>query len=404
LLPALHASKQDLYSRAKDDPSSPPPAHLARLRRLVAGQVMLSALLLACAGLLVQTVRHATSADMGYPLDRAYVAGLSLSGTEKGQAPAAFERVLSRVRELPGVEAAALEGGNWPGYLPQSATPGRPRQNYVIAMAGRAFFETLRIPILSGREFDGRDAPASAPVAILNQRLAEALWPGQDPVGRQLAVWEDKPAVTVVGLAKSVRSFPFYSPFFMIYVPLAQSELTKTTLHLRTAPGQEDALRRRLPEELRGLHLGLSSVRVRSLTDAVGSQMMIPRALVTALGSLGAVTLFLAAVGLYGVTAYVAGRRTRECAIRRVVGASRRSILRLLVGSAMRTVLMGLGVGVGLSLAIGWLLKDVLLGAAFDPRALVLAPLALAATAFFAVALPVLRAASVDPMTVLRDE
>ncbi|HEV7502366.1 MAG TPA: FtsX-like permease family protein, partial [Vicinamibacteria bacterium] len=404
LLPALHASKQDLYSRAKDDPSSPPPAHLARLRRLVAGQVMLSALLLACAGLLVQTVRNATSADMGYPLDRAYVAGLSLSGTEKGQAPAAFERVLSRVRELPGVEAAALEGGNWPGYLPQSATPGRPRQNYVIAMAGRAFFETLRIPILSGREFDGRDAPASAPVAILNQRLAEALWPGQDPVGRQLAVWEDKPAVTVVGLAKSVRSFPFYSPFFMIYVPLAQSELTKTTLHLRTAPGQEDALRRRLPEELRGLHLGLSSVRVRSLTDAVGSQMMIPRALVTALGSLGAVTLFLAAVGLYGVTAYVAGRRARECAIRRVVGAGRLSILRLLVGSAMRTVLLGLGVGVGLSLAVGWLLKDVLLGAAFDPRALVLAPLALAATAFFAVTLPILRAASVDPMTVLRDD
>jgi predicted permease len=404
LIPALHASKQDLYSRAKDDPSSPPPAHLARLRRLVAGQVTLSALLLACAGLLVQTVRSATSADMGFPLDRVFVADLHLSGAEKGQAQAAFERVLSRVRELPGVEAAALSGGGWPGYLPQSATPGRPRQNYVIAMPGPAFFKALRIPILSGREFDGRDTPESAPVAILNQRLAEALWPGQDPVGRQLVVWEDKPAVTVVGLAKTVRSFPLGPPFFMIYVPLAQHDLTKATLHVRIAQGQEEALRGRLPEELRGLHLGLASVRVRSLADSVGSLLAIPRAVVMALASLGAVTLFLAAVGLYGVTAYIAGRRTRECAIRRVVGASRLSILRLLVGSAMRTVLIGLGVGVGLSLAVGWLLKDALLGAAFDPRALVLAPLALAATAFLAVALPVFRAASVDPMTVLRDE
>jgi putative ABC transport system permease protein len=409
LVPARHASKQDLYGRAKDDPSSPPPAHLARLRRLVAGQVMLSALLLACAGLLLQTVRNATSTDMGYPLDRIYVADLHLSGGEKGQAQAAFERVLSRVRGLPGVEAAALGGGGWPGYLPQSATPGRPRQNYVIAMVGPAFFEALRIPILAGREFDARDTSESAPVAILNQRLAEALWPGQDPVGRKLVVWNDKPAVTVVGLTKTVRSFPLGfppvgRPFFMIYVPLAQHDLTKATLHVRTARGQGHALRRRLPEELRSLHLGLSSVRVRSLADAVGSLLAVPRAVVKALGSLGAVGLFLAAVGLYGVTAYVAGRRARECAIRRVVGASRLSILRLLVGGAMRTVLIGLGAGVGLSLAVGWLLKDALLGAAFDPRALVLAPLVLVATAFLAVALPVFRAASVDPMIVLREE
>ena len=219
LVPALHASKPDLYGRAKDDPSSPPPAHLARLRRLVAGQVMLSVLLLACAGLLLQSVRSATSADMGYPLDRSYVADLHLPGAEKRQAQAAYVRLLTRVRELPGVEAAALGGGGGPGYLPQSATPGRPRQNYVMAMAGPAFFEAMRIPILSGREFDGRDTAASAPVAILNQKLAEALWPGRNPIGRPLVVWEGKPPVTVVGLAKTVKSFPVGPPFFMIYVP-----------------------------------------------------------------------------------------------------------------------------------------------------------------------------------------
>lgn len=404
LAPALHASEPDLYGRAKDDPWSPPPAHLSRLRHLVAGQVMLSVVLLACAGLLVQTVRNATSADMGYPLDRSYVADLDLAGADKEQVQPAFERVLSRVRELPGVEAAALGGGGWPGYLPPSAAPGRPRQNYVFAQAGPGFFEALRIPVLSGREFDSRDTRGSAPVAILNQRLAEALWPGQDPVGRQLAVWDDKPALTVVGLVKTVRSFPLGPPFFMIYAPLAQHDLTAATLHARIAPGHEEALKRRLPEDLRGLHLGLSSPRVRSLADANSSLLALPRAVVTALGSLGAVALFLAAVGLYGVTAYVAGRRARECAIRRVHGASRLSILRLLVGSAMRTVLIGLGVGVGLSLAASWLLKDALLGSAFDALALVVAPLLLAPTAFLAVALPVFRAASLDPMVVLREE
>jgi len=341
---------------------------------------------------------------MGHPLDRVYVVDLHISGAQKGQAQPAFERVLSRIRELPGVEAAAVGGGGWPGYLPQSVTPGRPRQNYVIAMVGPAYFETLRIPILSGREFDGRDARESAPVMILNQRLAEALWPGEDPVGRQLVVWNDGPAVTVVGLAKTVRTLPIGPPFFQIYVPLAQHDVTKATLQVRAAHGREEVLRRRLSEELRGLHLGLSSGRVRSLAAAVGSVLAVPRAVVTALGSLGAVALFLAAVGLYGVTAYVARRRARECAIRRVVGASRLSILRLLVGSAMRTVLTGLGAGVALSLAIGWLMKGALLGAAFDPFALVVAPIALAATAFLGVALSVFRAASLDPMIVLRDE
>jgi hypothetical protein len=402
VLPAVDGSKEDLYGLGKEDTASPTPGHLVRLRRLVAVQVALSAVLLACAGLLVQTVRNASSPDMGYPLDRSYVADLDFSSVLKGHTGTAFQRVLSRVRELPGVEAAAIGGGGWPGYFPQSVTPGRPRQNYVIAMASPGLFETLRIPVLSGREFDPRDTPDSAPVAILNQRLSEALWPGRDPIGRRVTVWEDKPAVTVVGLVKTVRTFPIGPPFFMIYVPLAQQDLTRATLNVRPAYGHDQAIRKRLPEELRGL--GLSSVRVRSLANAVESLLAVPRAVVAALASLGAITLFLASVGLYGVTGYVTGRRAHECAIRRVLGGTRLSIFRLLVGSAMRTVLTGLGIGVALSGVVGWLLKDALLGGAFDVRALIVAPLALAATAFVAVALPVFRAASAEPMTVLRDE
>ncbi len=404
LVPALHASKPDLYGGAKDESSSPTSVHVSRLRALVAGQVMLSTLLLACAGLLVQTVRNASSGGPGYPLDRVYVTDLDLSRADKSAVQPAFDRVVRHVRAMPGVEAAAVGGGGWPDFLPSSATPGRPRQNYVFAVAGPGNFETLRIPILSGREFESRDTRGSPPVAILNKRLADVLWPGQDPIGRQIALWDGKPPVTVVGLSKSVRTFPIGPPFFMIYVPVTQFDLGKVTLALRVAPGQEEAVRNRLPAELRALEPDLSAVRVRALGDWVGSVLAVPQAIVTALAALGAVALFLAAVGLYGVTAYVASRRARECALRSVLGASRLAIFRLLMGSAMRMVLIGLGLGLALSLAVGWLLKSALLGAAFDPVALVIAPVALSATAFLAVAFPVLRAASVDPMVLLREE
>jgi predicted lysophospholipase L1 biosynthesis ABC-type transport system permease subunit len=365
---------------------------------------MLSTVLLSCAGLLVQTVRNAMSADRGYPLDRVYVADLDLSRADKASVRPAFETVVSHVRALPGVEAAALGGAGWPDYLPQSATPGRPRQNYVFAVAGPGLFEAMRIPLLAGREFDARDARGAAPVAILNQRLAEALWPGQDPLGRALPLWDDKPPVTVVGVTRSVRTFPLGPPFFMLYVPVAQSDLARLTLTVRTAPRQEETLARGLPAELRALHPDLFSVRVRALADWVGSLLAIPQALVTALAALGAVGLVLAAVGLQGVTAYVASRRARECAVRGALGASRLSIFRLLVAGALRTVAIGLGLGLALSLVVGALLKSALLGASFDPMALVAAPTALAATAFLAVAIPVLRASSVDPMVVLRQE
>ena len=404
LAPALHASKADLYSRAKDDPAAPAPAHVARLRFLVAGQVALSAVLLGGASLLLQTVRQAITADLGHPIDRVLVTALNLGAAEKEEARLGLERALDRARELPGVEDAALGSAGWPGYLPQAVTPGRPRQNYVFTTIGPRFFETLRIPLLAGRGFDARDVRGSIRVAILNQKLADALWPGREAVGRKLSVWDDEPALTVVGVARTVRAMPIGPPFFQIYAPIGQHEVGSTALHVRASPGQEEVLKGQLAAELRALNLGLPSIRVRSLEEASGSLLALPRAAVTALAALAVVALFLAAVGLYGVTAYVAGRRARECGIRRVLGASRLSVLRLVVEGSMRTVATGLGLGVLLSLALGMLMKAAFLGAAFDPLALVVPPLFLAATALVAVSIPALRATSVEPIAVLREE
>jgi predicted permease len=404
LLPALHASRLDLYGRAKEGAAASPAPHLARLGRLVVVQVAVSAVLLACAGLLLQAVRSATSVDLGYPLDREYVADLDLSGVDKGRAQPVLAALTRDVRELPGVEAAAVASGGGPGYLPQSMTPGRSRQNYVLTICGPEYFHTLRVPVLSGREFDETETREPVRVAILNQRLAEALWPGEDAVGRQLRIRDDEPSLTVVGVVKTVRSFPIGPPFFQLYVPIAQRDLSTVTLHVRTSPGRAPAALDRLLQELRRSPSGLATIRVRALSEWATSVLAVPRAMVRTLASLGAVALFLAAIGLYGLTAYSAGRRARECAVRLMLGASRATILWLLLRTSMKTVLAGLAVGGMVSLMVGWSMKAVLLGAAFDPVALILAPSTLAATAFAAIARPAFRAAHVDPMALLRDE
>jgi predicted permease len=403
LLPALHATRQDLYTHAKGSPGAPTPAHLAHLRRLVSGQVAVSSVLLVCAGLLVQTVRNTATADLGYPLERMYIADLDASGIEEGQEERILGEMLDDVRSMPGVEATALTGYGGPGYLPESVTPGR-RQNYVLGLCGPDYFRTAGIPVLRGREFEASDNRQSARVAILNERLADALWPGETALGRQLPFRHGEPMLTVVGVVKTVRSMPMGPPFFEIYLPLTQGSLSRPTLHVRTTPAGEASVPGRLFERLRQSPSGLAVTRVRAKSDWASSILSVPRAMVKALGSLGAAALFLAAIGLYGITAYSAGRRAPECAVRRVLGATRGSILWLLVRSSAPTVAVGLGAGLVFSLMAGWLLKAALLGSTFDPMALVVAPAILAATAGLAIAWPAFRAASTDPMRLLREE
>jgi hypothetical protein len=333
-----------------------------------------------------------------------YAADVEATGMPVVQADTALAALLDRVRALPGIDAAALSVAGGPGYLPASMTPGRPRQNYVLSRCGPGHFAALRIPVLAGREFDPRDVRGSAPVAVVNARLAEALWPGQQAVGRALKVWDDRPPLTVVGVTETIRSLPVGPPFYQLYVPLAHDPAARATLHVRVAPGREASLYARLSDEMRRADARLTLLRVLPLADWVESVLSIPRALVSALASLGGAALFLAAVGLYGVTAYVAGRRARECAVRHVLGATRLSVMWLLVRGAMTTVVAGLVVGFACSVAVGWLLESVLLGAAFDPTALLTAPAALAATALVSILLPASRAAFLDPTVVLRDE
>jgi predicted permease len=404
LAPALDASRPGLYGLIKGAvPSSPGLGRFGRLRTLVAVQVMLSVLLLSCAGLLVRTLERASRTDVGYPVDDVYVTTLDLTPGGYEEPTPVFERICQHLRRMPGVDGVALAGRGWPGYLPYNTTATGERQNYVVAAVGSGFFDVSRIPILAGREFRDEDREGAPRVAILNQKLAEALWPGENPVGRQLTVWDDKPPLLVVGLAKTVNSMPIGPPFYMIYLPFAQNPRSQVTIHLRAAAAGS-LTARAIEKEIRGLGLALPSVRVQTLRESLELSFSILRAGVAALAALGLLALLLGAVGLYGVTAYTASRRTQEIGIRRALGADRLSIYRLIVSGSMRAVGVGLGLGIVLSLLAGAAMKAAFLGSAYDPVALLAAPVLLALTALLAASLPALRASAVDPMIVLREE
>jgi predicted permease len=398
LLPAWQASKADLYLRAAEH-AAPPPRHRARLRRLLAVQLALCTVLVGGGGLLLRVLHDAARLDLGYPVAGQYVADLDLSSIARTARAAALERLVTGMRSEPGVQGAALAAVAGPAYLPPAMTPGRPPQNYVLSVCGPRYFETLGIPILLGRDFDAGDARGAPPVAIVNQRLAEALWPGQSPLGRRIAFTAGGDGPTVVGLVKTVRAFPVGPPFFMIYLPLAQREADEITVHLR---GEATAVTR-IEEAARRSHPGLAVFRARPLADWAGAVLAVPTTLAGVLAALGLAGLLLSAVGLYGLTAYLALRRTRECAIRSALGARPAELAQLLVRDGAVAVLAGLGIGSLGLVAVGLALRAVLLGSAFDASILVTVPLLLAAVALAAAIVPAWRAGSVEPAVALRE-
>ena len=409
LAPALHASSDGLQ-RVTDDAPSPGSGPLSTpSRRLLAAQVALSVLLLSCAGLLVQSVRRFANADPGYPLDGTYVATVMMDTIDVVDPDGAVDRAAARLRTIPGVEAVGVADGpagqhGWPGYLPDSefGDPQAPR-NVVFSRVGPDFFAAMRVPMREGREFDERDRKGAPKVVILNHLLAERLYPGQEATGRLLRVWGGEPPLRVVGVAETINAMPINPPWPTIHVPAAQHKHDRLTIHVSAPsidPRQALGL---IASELRKAGPPFSTIRPQTMREAQGRFFTALRGVVLALSTIGGMALLLASIGLYGLTVFVVGRRTREIGIRRALGAPWPAIYALIVGGTLHTVGIGLGLGIFVSLGAGYVAREALLGAAFDPSPLLVAPLVLAATAILAASLPALRATRVDPMVVLRE-
>jgi predicted permease len=282
------------------------------------------------------------------------------------------------------------------------------RGNSVLAgtnMVGAEYFQTMGIQIVRGRSFNDADDEQSPPVAVINERLADILWPNQNSVGRRFR--RDGRWIEVVGVVRTGKyQFLFEDPQPYIYVPIAQTYSALRVLHVR-ASIMPDALRPAVERAINDLEPNLPLYDVQTMTEALGSglgffPLRVGAAAVTVFGFLA---VALAVVGLYGVTSYLASQRTREIGIRLAVGATGEQIIRLIVQDGTKLVFLGIVGGLLATVACSSVVGAFLFRfSVYDPLTLLSVTAILSGVALIACVIPAWRAAHVDPTLALRSE
>jgi predicted permease len=325
IVPALHATRSAVTSALKEEGGSiAGGGRQARLRRaLVVGQVALSMLLLAGAGLFARSLYNLRTLDPGFEVENLLTFSIdpSLSGYTEDRTLSLYERMEQELAGVPGVRAVsgsvmgALTGNGWSmtvrvdGYAQKEGEDMNPGVDAV----GPRYFETMGIPLVSGREFTEKDTRAAPRVAIINETMAKYFFNGTNPLGRRFGFGRDAAsAIEIVGVAKDVRSQGLRdAPPRFIYLPYRQSdELTSLTFYVR-AVGDPGAAVGLLRQAVQRLDPNLPHYDVRTMTAQVGESLFVERMVAALSVAFGALATLLAAVGLYGVMSYAVARRTR---------------------------------------------------------------------------------------------
>jgi predicted permease len=392
--------------------------HILR-NSLVIAQVAGSIVVLVAAGLFMRSLSKAESVDLGYDARNLLNVGINtdLQNYERPRAEAFFHELLRRAKALPGVQSATYAYSVPLSYYSNGADIHVDGQ--ILDRAARIpaagyndvdpnYFATLRTPIVAGRAFTDADVPSSQLVAIVNESMAKKLWPGQDPIGHRFSYKGEKgPFVTVVGVARNARvNDLLHEPTSYFYVPLAQDFNATRVLQLRTSVPPE-TLAAQVEAIVSDLDPNLPVFDVmsmqKSLTGANGFFLYNMGAAFA--GTLGALGLVLAVVGVYGVVSYGAARRTHEIGIRMALGAQPGSVFGLVLRQAAILVSSGISIGLLAALAVTKLLSSLLVGVtSTDPVTFVAVAFLLILAAFVACYIPAHRAMRVDPMEALRYE
>ncbi len=418
LAPAWQASRAELVQALKDEGPSGGSRKLRLRSALVLAQVAVSLVLLVCAGLFLRALERAGTIDPGFDVHnlRVLELDLSLAGYREADGLAFAESLLERVRALPGVEGAAFSwavpldgGGRALGGVAADGveTPeGGEGADWNVVTPG--YFAALKAPLVRGRDFTAADRAGSAGVAIINETLAERFWPGRDPVGQTIRTPEDdgRPDTvrTVVGVARNQKYRSLGDgPRNFVYVALRQNYMARVSLMLRSPRGA--AAVQDVRAALRQMNPYLPVVSVQTMEETAALSMFPQRVAGGVAASLGAIGLLLTGIGIYGVTAFSVGQRTREIGIRMALGAQRAAVLRMLLRQGMQLAALGAALGLAAALALSHLLESLLFGvSAQDPLTFSGVTGVLLAVALAATLVPARRAARVDPMVALRHE
>ena len=398
--------------------------HYAR-RGLVIAQVALAVILVIGAGLLVQTVYNLTRIDAGFDRSRLVTFSMTLpmANSDPDTRAQAYQRVLDRLRSVPGVLGTVAMSG-----LPPNRTPdaiATPIENYT-SDDGRHFeiidyyqfvmgdyFGTMGIPIVAGRGFERTDNASQGKVAIVNETLAKRIWKGQNPIGQRLRppggsfgatndVWH-----TVIGVAKDVRQSGVERPAGTeLYVSLDQHGVSPPSMNVvmrTTLPPA--ALSGTIERVVREVDAAVPVVRLRDMDSVFAESIRRPRLLAQLLGAFAGLALLLAAIGTYGVLSYMVTERRREIGIRVALGATRSHVLTQIMKQGLQVTALGVTIGLAGAFAVNRLIASLLFGVQpTDTVTIAFVIATITAVAVVASWLPAWRASRLDPNVVLRDE
>jgi predicted permease len=415
VLPALRTSSLSPVTVLKEEAvSTTGGLHRSRLSSgLVIAQISLSFLLLICAGLFTRSLQNARKLDVGFDPNHVFLATYDLdpTGYSMMQGLEFHKQVLARIRQLPGVEAATVADFSPLNFTlhSQDAMPegyvARPHESMEMdrAIVGPNYLETMRTPLIAGRDFSERDSDKTQLVAIVNQALVDRYWTGQDAIGKRIQVggrWH-----TVVGVTANAKYRRLnYEAAPTVLLPLLQLYEDLVFLHVRVA-GEPQAIASAVEKTIHSLNPDLPLYGETTLARSMQVGNTISRVAAAFAGSFGLLSLVLAAVGIYGVVAYTTRQRTREIGIRIALGAQRVDILRQVLGQGLTLMVGGLAIGIGVSYVLTRFLQGMLLGiGATDGATFVAVGLLLCTVTLAACYIPAQRATKTEPMVALRYE
>jgi putative ABC transport system permease protein len=422
LYPAWQSSRTELANELKDGGRAMSGSRgQQRVRRgLVAIQVALSVLLLAAAALLLASFNRLSHEKIGFRPEGIWIGGIGLPaahyGDERSQARF-VERLRTELQGMPGVESAAiadlvpLSGGvsHTPYARPDTAPPPLAQRPIAVTHGvSTGYLRTFGIPLLAGRDLAPTDDADHPQVVLISQSSARAIFPGLNPIGRQLllgginGIGTPTEVVGVVGDVRSERMAKKNEVEF--YRPFAQRANSFLSLALR-GPGRPEMLLGTARAALDRVDRELPFIQPQTMEQVIRDSLGQQRLTMSLLGAFALLALLLALVGIYGAVAYTVEQRTGEIGLRMALGAQARDVLRLIVSQGMQPVVIGLLVGLGATFALGGLLASQLYEvSAHNPVLLAGATFLLGAVAMAACLVPARRATHVDPIVALRYE
>lgn len=416
LVPALHAARSDLAGELRQGAEIGRPRG-ARLRSaLVVTQVAVSLVLLVAAGLFVRTLRNAYAVDPGFATDVLTARlDLSLQGYDSTRGRRFYDQLLRDLSAIPGVRPGGASlalnlpfGGGFDTRIDaQGALIDAEHRGYRTDRnsVSSDYFRTMEIPIIRGRSFTAQDVATSSLVAVINEAVAERLWPGQEAVGNRFVRTWGGPPLEVIGVARDAKYRSLFEDRRLtFYQPLTQEYRAALVVHLRPT-GDPAALAGPLQRAVHALDPELPVYRIQPLRERLAGSLGQQRSAATLIGGFGALALLLAAIGLYGAVAYSAAQRTREFGIRIALGAQTPDVLRQVLREGVVLGVLGLAIGLVTAGLATRVLRSQLFGVTpTDPLSFAVVSLLLLTVAVLASYVPARRATRVDPMVALRTE